>query len=68
VSEFAVSLTSGAESDITPRFNPGTTAGGAEGVPPAESAAAVWAVVAAAALAFLLLEWFLWARASREAP
>jgi hypothetical protein len=66
-SEFAVSLASAQESDVTPRFTPGLPGATSEAAPPAEAAVTVWAVVAAAALAFLLLEWFLWARAYREA-
>jgi hypothetical protein len=67
MSEFAVSLASAQESDVTPRFTPGLPGAASEATPPAEAAVTVWAVVAAAALAFLLLEWFIWARAYREA-
>jgi hypothetical protein len=66
MNEFAVSLTSAAESDIAPRFSPGGAAPGT-GAPAPQVQVSVWAAVAAAALAFLLLEWLVWARALREA-
>jgi hypothetical protein len=65
VSEFAVSLASPDESNIDPRFDVGTPGGG--GARAAEVPVSVWAALAAAALAFLLLEWLVWARAPREA-
>ena len=65
VSEFAVSLASPDESTIDPRFDVGTPGGG--GARAAEVPVSVWAALAAAALAFLLLEWLVWARAPREA-
>jgi hypothetical protein len=62
--EFAVSLTSAAESDVTPRFSgpvgspgPAAAAAGGAGV---ESAA--WGAFALAALAVILLEWLVWLR------
>jgi hypothetical protein len=59
-SEFAVNLESDAETDISQRFSSlGTHPAGSDerqGMP-----TPVWPVVAAAALAFLLLEWLAWA-------
>jgi hypothetical protein len=57
--EFAVNLTDDSETDITPRFRP-------PGAPPAGAgelagvAAPVWAALAAAALALVLMEWLAW--------
>jgi hypothetical protein len=64
-SEFAVSLTSAEESNIAPRLEAGT-AGGADAASSGVDVP-VWGVLAAAALAFLLLEWLVWARAARGA-
>ncbi len=65
-SEFAVSLTDAAESDVTPRFTV-PAAGGAPGSAVAAAAAVpVWAAFAAAALVLLLLEWLAWITTMRE--
>jgi hypothetical protein len=63
-SEFAVSLTSASESDVTPRFsgpaaNPGSPQDAAR-VAGVETAA--WGAFALTALAVILLEWLVWLR------
>jgi len=58
-SEFAVTLTDDDETDISPRFNaPGAASPGTGET--AGIAAPVWAGLAAAALALMLLEWLAW--------
>ena len=64
--EFAVSLASASETDITPRF---TGPVGSAGSPEGQSAGGTgvetvaWAAFALAALAVILLEWLVWLRA-----
>ena len=58
-SEFAANLDSDSETDITPRFSPPagiSPSTGSPGLP-----VPVWPLLAAAVLAFLLLEWWAWA-------
>lgn len=65
-SEFAVSLTSEAESDVRPRFTQraGGTAGAGAAAPTAGSGgdSLAWVAFAVFALALILLEWLVWLR------
>jgi Ca-activated chloride channel homolog len=56
--EFAVNLSSDAETDITPRF--AAPSAGPESAGRASVPSPIWPVAAAAALALLLLEWLVW--------
>jgi Ca-activated chloride channel family protein len=63
-SEFAVSLSSEAESDVNPRFaqQAGGTAGAAAPTAGAGGDAVAWVAFAVTALALILLEWLVWLR------
>jgi Ca-activated chloride channel homolog len=64
--EFAASLTSASESDITPRFMLGAaepSGGAAATAGQGAATSAAWAALAIAALALIVLEWLAWLRA-----
>jgi hypothetical protein len=70
-SEFAVSLSSEAESDVRPRFAGQTGgaagAGAAAAAPGAVGDSLAWVVFAVVALALILLEWLVWLRTAEGA-
>jgi hypothetical protein len=66
-SDFAVSLVSGEETDIAPRFAAAPNDAARAPVDGAGVPVAAWSSLAVAALILILAEWVAWLRASREA-